>query len=627
MTHTYIKEKADLNFTEFFQNLEKTEVISADTEATGLDPFTAEWIVLQVKLKDTIYLFDARTLDRKILSHIVALINSSGKTVIFHNAKYDLKIIKLGTGILLSHTYDTMIVESLLDRGLSENRPFYSLEDLAEKYCQVSLDKQVRESFIDFKGALTVEQLAYSAEDVMYLEHIYNVQKAEMSRKGMEKILDIEMTLIPVITAMELEGVHLDKEAWLKLEQDAKESLEPCRLKILTFITSKIDYSKYKNCLELATDLSIPVRTKKDRLTLESISDTQAVNGWLFNTINIGSHAQLKAVLNKVFELNVESTNEKVLKDIPKTDIVDSILEFRGINKNITTYGSAFLNYIHPVTRRIHSEFIQNGTVSGRMSSADPDLQNIPAKNTYRNAFTAESGNLLLAWDYSQQEYRLAGSTSKDPVICNAYLLGKDMHTSTAAIIFGKDIAEVTKEERSFGKTINFAVLYGSTAYGLSFNLKIDTGKAEEFLDKFYSGYPRLKMFKAAFEDAVWSSKTSSTLLGRKRYWDDKILFADYREARKYESRVKREGFNHLIQGTGADVTKLAMIKMAKENPFKDDFKLIMQVHDEIVAEVKEGIAKEAEEFGKKCMIDVFTPFLGNIPAAVDSHIGLCWNK
>ena len=623
--YKYIKDKSELEITEFFRLLGMTLTISVDTEASGKDPITAEWILLQVKLGDTIYLFDPRTLDRKFLTYLVSLLKGSGKPILAHNSKYDLKVIYIGTGILLETIHDTMLVESIIYRGIG--KVFYSLQELVQLYTGEVLDKDIRETFIEFKGDLSNEQLTYSAMDVLYLETIYGKQMELLVSKGLSNIYRLEMDLVPVLVVMELTGVYLDGKEWTGLKEKAMVDMEVSYNKILDVIMDKIDFTSYANGAVLADMFYVPVKTKKARLAIETLVDASVLRGWLRENININSHKQLLAILTKVYRMNLPSTDEKILKEVKDDKIIPHILEYRGYNKKITTYGEDFLKHVHPVTGRIHSEFIQNGTTSGRFSSTNPNLQNIPADAEYRRPFKAPDGKKLLSLDYSQQEYRLAGAISKDPVIIEAYVLGKDMHTSTAAIIYGIELGDVTKEQRGTGKTINFAVLYGSTAYGLSFNLKIDPRTAEMFLQKFYEGYPTLTIFKRAVEDAIWEKKYSSTVLGRKRYWEDKTFFADYKEADRWEARVRREGFNHIIQGTGADVTKLAMIKMFRENPFGDSFKLIMQIHDEIVVEVDEKIEKDADVFGKKCMIDVFQPFLGVIPAAVESHIDTCWTK
>jgi DNA polymerase I len=623
--YKYIKDKQDLNIGEFQKQLGMTLVISLDTEASDKNPIGAEWILLQVKLLDQIYLFDARTLDRKFLTYIVALLNSSGKRIIAHNSKYDIKIIFLGTGILLSNVHDTMLIESFIYKGTG--MVFYSLATLVSKYCNEYLDKEVRSSFISFKGELSSEQLTYSALDIEYLEKIYSGQMILVNQRGLDRVYDLEMNLVPVVAIMELNGVLVDKDAWLALEAKAKIDRDISYKSILDTILDTINFTKFKNGAELAERFFIPVKTKREKLALESLVDPSVLKDWLRENININSPKQLLNILTSVYKLKVKSTNEKILKDVKDDRIIPYVLKYREFNKKITTYGSAWLENINPITGRVHSEFLQNGTESGRFSSINPNLQQIPADPEYRKPFVAPPGKWMLGMDYSQQEYRLAGSISREPVIIDAYIRGKDMHTATAAIIFGKNLEDVTKEERSVGKTVNFAVLYGSTSFGLAYNLKIETDKAEQFLDAFYKGYPVLTKFKEAMESAIWEKKFASTLLGRKRYWEIPTFFHDYKEADRLESRVKREGFNHLVQGTGADVTKLAMIKMYRENPFGDLYKMVMQIHDEIVVEVDDSIKDEAVKFGVECMVDVFQPFLGTIPALADPHIGKHWSK
>jgi len=625
--YKFIDNNSELNLEELKGGLATAVVVSIDTEATSLDTRTADWILLQIKFGSSIYLFDARKLGRETMTQIINLINKSGKKLIAHNAKYDLKIIYHRTGILLKNIHDTMLVESFIYKGLPRSKVFCSLGDLVELYTGESLDKEVRSSFIDFKGDLSAEQLSYAALDVLYLEKIYDNQILLVAENGLNQIYSLEMELIPVVTDMEITGVYVDQDEWKGLVDLAISEQKNSYITIMDIILDTIDYSKYENGFIMATAFRIPVRTKRDTLALESLLDASVLREWLRNNLNINSTFQLRSVLNKEFGMDLTSTNEKILKDIKDSKIIPHILKYREYEKKITTYGEAWLRHINPLTGRVHSEFLQNGTDSGRFSSTNPNLQNIPAEAAYRHPFKATEGKLFVAADYSQMEYRLAGAITKDPAIIRAYVNGKDMHTATASIIFKKDMNVITKEERNFGKTLNFAVLYGTTAYGLSYNLKIEQKKAEHFLDTFFKGYPALTAFKNGVESTIFKLKKSSTVLGRKRYWEDKILFADYKEAERYESRMKREGFNHIIQGTGADICKLAMIKIFKENPFGNSLKLIIQIHDEVVAEVDKDIAEDARIFITKCMIDVFQPFLGEIPAQVDAHVNACWTK
>jgi len=255
------------------------------------------------------------------------------------------------------------------------------------------------------------------------------------------------------------------------------------------------------------------------------------------------------------------------------------------------------------------------------------NMQNIPVQTGHREAFMAEEGFSLLACDYSQQEYRLAGAISKEPKIIEAYINGFDMHIATAALRYKKELVDITKEERNKGKAVNFTIIYGGTEYALSKNLNIPKREAIELLNEYWAGYPILSAHKTATENKIAELGYSVTLLGRRRYWKELSPFSTPQEVVNYENRMKREGYNHIIQGTGADVTKLAMIGIDRNNPFGDKFRLLLQIHDELVAEIHDSIIEDATRFMKYEMETAFQPFLGVIPALADAHVAKRWTK
>ena len=256
------------------------------------------------------------------------------------------------------------------------------------------------------------------------------------------------------------------------------------------------------------------------------------------------------------------------------------------------------------------------------------NMQNIPTHNGDREGFVAKDGYSFITCDYSQMEYRLAGAISREPKIIKAYVKGFDMHTATAALRFGKDLNDVTKEERSKGKAVNFTILYGGTEYALGKNLSIPQDEALYILSQFLQNYPVLAAHKAASENKIVELGYSITLMGRRRYWKSLGAFATPNEVNNYINRMKREGYNHIIQGTGADVTKLSMINISKNSPFGLElYHLLLQIHDELVAEVRDDIVEEAAKFMKYEMESAFQPFLGEIPALVDVKISKRWTK
>lgn len=219
----------------------------------------------------------------------------------------------------------------------------------------------------------------------------------------------------------------------------------------------------------------------------------------------------------------------------------------------------------------------------------------------------------------------MIGAITGEPAIIKAYQAGKDLHAATAAIVFHVLLEEVTKEQRNKAKTYNFAILYGANKYGLAYALGCTIDEAEVILTDFYNGYPVLKRVKNQIVQKVFEKKYSTTLNGRRRYFENKTQFSDPKELQKYRRKLEKEGFNHIPQGSGADITKLSLCKLYYDNPFGENFKILLTVHDEILCEVKEEIAEQALEFVIKSMEEVEQPFLGAIPAKAEGKISDVW--
>jgi DNA polymerase I-like protein with 3'-5' exonuclease and polymerase domains len=254
-------------------------------------------------------------------------------------------------------------------------------------------------------------------------------------------------------------------------------------------------------------------------------------------------------------------------------------------------------------------------------------MQNIPAQDEYRACFEAESGNKFITIDYSQQEYRIIGEFTGEQKIIDAYNAGKDMHIVTASLIHDIPIEEVTKEQRNEAKMVNFALFYGATEHSLKHRLGITLKEAIAIMKAVFEGIPRFVSYRVAFENLVLEKGYSITMAGRRRYFDTKEKFIDGSDYLKHVGKIRREGFNHPIQGTGADMTKLAMCYCHYNNPFGDKFKLVTQGHDEIGFEVSEDIAEEAAEFAKREMIKAGEKFIRSMPVEVEAIIEDYWSK
>lgn len=602
------------------------ESLYTDIESTGLDWLSDNILLFQIMIGGQIYLVDVRAMGYDTLKSLLLLIKTKGITCVFHNSAFDLKFLAYRTGVLLEKIYDTMVMEAMLNAGIG--KPLYSLEELAEKYAGAFMDKEARKDFINHPEdkPFSERMLQYSSVDVMVLEPIHKAQLKDIESAKMGRVAAMENDLRPVVCKMEMDGIRLDVDAWLKVEAEAIARRERLDAELKDTIVDFLVNLEAQNGFELAKKAKIPVTTKKLTKYLEEITNTQDLRGWLTERFNTRSSQQMKAILH-LMQIKVKDTNEKTLQDFTSYPIVKLLLEIREVTKQIDSYGANILQHIHPKTGKIHTEYLTIGTVTGRFSSNNPNMQQIPRKGGYRECFIPDPGYLFAAVDYSQQEYRLAGAVSRDDAIIRAYANGYDMHTATAMSIFDKPKEDITSEERNFGKTLNFAILYGSTEFGLKHNLNISIEEAKEILNKFWTGYPKLSMFLSVAGERIMQLGYSSTLMGRRRYNKAKPTFANPYELNRWKERVLREGRNHIIQGGGADMLKIAMIEIFRRNPFGDNLKLCLQVHDEIVTQVHETVAEEARQFIVSIMEEVEQTFLGRIPAKADGKLKDRWSK
>lgn len=614
-----------------FDELYNSDKFGMDIETDGLDCFSNKILLIQVKTKNEIFIFDCTKLDNKSVTYLIQLIDSSGKMCIFHNGKFDLKFICAYTGILLKNVYDTMLVEIQLTAGIGDK--FYSLADLVKKYKDITLSKDVRESFYkDFNGTITQDQLTYSALDVMYLEDIYSKQMEAVMSTNQDRIIDLEIRTLPVICSMELNGVKLDVEHWSRLADETELKTIELGNALKEEIANKLDFSKYETFYDVVMDFSIIAKTKLTKtLTnqLKEITDKEVMRKAFHDAINLGSSKQVQNILVKIYGIDIDNTNEKTLSKFSYDHpIISKILSFREQEKKNTSFGKAFLEKINPVTGKIHTNYNQLGTATGRFSSDTPNLQNIVRDSEYRECFIPDDGWMFVGFDYSQQELRMIASVTRDPKMMKIFIDNADPHASTAANMFSKKIEEVTKDERHIGKTMNFAVSYGSTEYGLFKNFDIPLENGREYLDNFFNkAYTGFRDFKKAAGDLIWKKSYSVTPMGRRRNFQKKAIWANSGEYNQVHDKVIREGINHIIQGGSADCTKLALCNIFYNNPFGENLKIILQVHDEIVCMAKKEIAEEAFKFIEEQMLSAEASLLKDVPAKCDGYIEDHWKK
>lgn len=592
--------------------------IALDIETNGLDPYSNKLLLLQINDGTNIHVIDCQTTDIK---PIIQEIKDSNVLVIGHNIKFDLKFIYHNTGILLTNVYDTMIAEALIYRGV--NNRFNSLKFLIEKYTGIVISKDVRKQFIGAESIeLTDEILEYAQEDV---KHLFTIKAKQMdaieNAVNQSKILDLELKLVPVIAKMEYDGIYFDTVYFRSIEKVIKEDYEKKRLELLDLIISRIK-KKYKHepIEEMFETLKIP-----DKIIIRPEPGSKEFFEYLYNSINVNSPSQMKRIFQYV-GIKVDSTNQKVVNKV-NDELAKKLIEYRESAKLVSSFTDSLVKFVNPITGRIHTEFDQLGARTGRFSSSNPNLQQIVSEESYRKSFAATEHKKLICADFSQQELRILAAVSQEDKLINAYKENVDIHALTASLLFHKPISEVTKEERSRGKSMNFAVVYGSSEYGIMHNFSIPLDEARTLLNNFWKGYPTLKSFIDIISDKVVKLGYSITMYGRKRYFEIPKIFNGDFDFMQTMGHIKRAGVNHVIQGTGADIIKLSLIRLFYENPFGDKFKILLTVHDEIVCEVSEDIAEEAAEFVKNIMLECEQRFLEDIPAAVEVKVADYWAK
>lgn len=585
---------------ETIEQINKCEEISIDVETNGLNPLINRLLLVQIGLPEIVFIYDARFID---VGEILKQLNPS-ITCLFHNGKFDIKFLKKNYGWSPEFVYDTMLAESILTAGIG--KVFHSLNDLTFKYLGVTLAKEIRESFSEEIVFFTDQQLNYAADDVIYLPQIKAFQYQKLIDQDLFQIAyGIEFPLIPIMAEMELEGVCFDSKRWIEIYATTKQRQveADCELRKMLSMAGKIKVN----------------RKQKGVVVIEEIEASK---------INLNSPQQLIPTL-EAFGIKVLNTNFETLSNI-KNPVVEQLIKYKKLTKRLNAFGQSYIdNYVF--NGKIYAVANQIGTATGRMSYEDPNLQQVPnpAKDpsvdiNYRECFIASPGHVLIKADYSQIELKIATEISQEPEFIRAYLEGKDLHTLTASKVFHIPYDKVKKEgrERTIAKNINFAILYGSGWTNLVNKFQISKFEAKRILEEFHKAYPKLSAkIKELGNDSVVNGY-SSTILGRKRYFSvpsygrmdfDEIL-----------SAIRREGGNHTVQGTSADMIKLAMLDIHKEIR-KIHGRVVFAVHDEIISEVPEEFCDEGCKIVGTCMVQAGELVVHSVPITVDVHWGRSW--
>jgi DNA polymerase-1 len=559
--------------------LEKAEAVGVDAETTALSPRDGEMRLLQLATPEKTFVIDV--FEARDLSPLKDVLED-GPTKALHNGKFDEAFLWEAHGISLSPVFDTMLAAQLLDGG--EYAPSYALEAVVERYLDEELDKSVRRD--DWSGELSGAQLEYAARDAAILLPLRERLARALEEEKLDAVSKIEFRAIATIAEMELAGIKLDVARWKELEKTVRERRDRAAEHLESFFPQP--------------EGVLPLEGLGPRLNLNSP----------------------KQITDAFRTLGIELLDTKVWT-LLKVDhpAARALLEYRELQKKLGTYLEPYPSFIHPKTGRIHANFLQCRVPTGRLACANPNIQQIPHEDEFRRCFVAEEGNVLVIADYSQIELRILAEVSEDSAFVEAFRRGDDLHRVTAATMYGVPMEEVSREQRSAAKRINFGLMYGRGARSLSAQLGTDEERGRELIDEYFANYPKVQRFLQSTANRALRDGTLRTLSGRLR------TFGETRGVDSMDKgALRREAMNYPVQGAASDIAKLALGYIREE--LEDlDARLINSIHDEFVVECAQEIAQEVSERTKAAMIRAGEEVLEKVPVEVEVAISREWRK
>ena len=578
----------------FIQNLLKQKSVCFDTETTGLNPITAELvgIAFSWEVGKGFYLSfpENRSEAQELIEILRPFFEDESIQKIGQNLKYDIKVLSKYNISVQGKLFDTMLAHYLINPDMRHN-----MEVLAETYLNYSPISIVELLGKKGKNQLSMRDISlekiteYAVEDADITLQLKKHFEKELKEANTQKLFDeIEIPLLRVLAEMELEGINLDVPFLNELAKDLDKDIAQ--------LVSKI--------YELADE-----------------------------EFNIASPKQLGIVLFEKMKLvdkpkktktGQYSTAEDVLSYLAKEhEIVNYILKYRGLAKLKSTYIDTLPIQVEPTTGRVHTDYMQTVAATGRLSSNNPNLQNIPIRTErgrqVRKAFIPKNKDyVLLAADYSQIELRIIAALSEENNMIEAFAKGEDIHASTAASVFNVDLNEVSKEQRSNAKTVNFGIIYGVSAFGLSNQTDLSRSEAKELIETYYATYPKLKSFMSKQVDFARENGYVQTVLKRRRY-----LNAINASNAIVRGAAERNAINAPIQGSAADIIKIAMIRIQQKlNKGNYKSKMLLQVHDGLVFDV---FKPELEKLKSLIKFEMENAFKLSVNLDVDLGTGDNW--
>ena len=607
-------EEATLD--ECYDYISSLQKVSLDTETEGEFNFKNDLLLLQIGDKYTQYVINCKVVNVYLLKPILET-----KLCIIQNAKFDWKFM-FKAGIDIKYIFDTFLAEIIIHGGYNfsdPTKPYFiptSLKALALKYCNEELDKTIRG--VIHKENNSDRVIEYSARDIEFLEDIMDKQVTQLQKLDLMPVMDLENTAVRVFAIMEYNGVKIDPIKWSNVAA------------VTEFNTSELISKLDKIVLDGYVDNPNLFKFINNQLDF--------FNSEINTNINWKSSQQKLSVL-KELGINISSTeSSELLKNQSKHKIIPLLIELSKQAKLASTYGRSFLKYINPVTKRVHTNFWQL-LHSGRVSSSDPSLLNIPAHGklaeAIKESFIAEEGYTLCDTDFSGIELRIIADLSKDPLWVNTFNDGGDLHSILCAATFNIPIEDVKNpfpyrpevNYRFVQKTTNFGLAYGMSEYKLSSTIQVSVQQAREIITKFFNIVPGVKHFL----DGICNIGMKYGRIRTPGPYRRIRFFPEHKEAvetgdDKTIAAIGRMSKNHPIQGLNANITKLALYKIQDRIDREGlDMKILLPIHDAILVEIHDSILDYGKELIKTEMINAATTMIKSVPIKVDTVVGKYW--
>lgn len=586
----------------FIQRIRESGTYAIDVETTSTDPMKAELVGISIAVSpsESAYIpvghVGADQLSVEIVNErLRPVVTDPAITGLAHHGKYDLTVLERAGLKVTNVTFDTMIAAYLL------NEKSVGLKDLSFSKLGIEMT-EISELIGTGRSQITMDQVevaaasAYASADVESTFALRDYFAPELEKRGLGALLhDIEMPLVPVLTRMEQTGVAIDLDYLSKFSEEISSRLHEVESEIYDLAGQTFN-----------------------------VNSTRQLATILFEELKLPSGKRTKTGY---------SVDQQVLENLrTEHPLVELILEYRSLGKLLSTYVDALPASILPSTGRVHTSYNQTVAATGRLSSQNPNLQNIPIRTELgrrvRQAFVADRrreyqivpNSVLVSIDYSQIELRLMAHMSQEPFLLEAFRQGEDIHKATAALVYGVPLDEVTSDMRRVAKTVNFGLLYGMQAYGLSRDTGMSRADSQAFIDQYWARLPKVRQYLDSTLDFGREHGYIQTILGRRRSAPDLVSSNP-----AHRAAAERMAINMPVQGTAADIMKIAMIQA--DNRLSDQklpASLILQVHDELVLEVSEDAVPETVAEVREAMESAFAL---DVPLLTEVSVGPNWNQ